>query len=296
MLRDEAALLDQARSDAVSVVDPEALARGAGPAPGGRLTAGTFTVHGQGDAATLELVRGGSDRPVPVALVVEHDAHRHQPVGSLIGWPSARNGPTLPRARNITCEETPCRRSVPTTSAARSRAAVSSDDELRAEVQRGVRRGDLGRQDGSAQWPSGRRAAPKTCQSGGRSGPSTTSMRVDRHLAEPVRGRAEADALTLGEGQHPARLVGVDDPRAAVAHLPPPLQDLGHHLDPPDVAPGSRTWQEWITGFGTASRSDSPPPSGEAIPNTREQDAAGRIPHVAAERHGVVRRTLSIDE
>ena len=32
--------------------------------------------------------------------------------------------------------------------------------------------------------------------------------------------------------------------------------------------PGSRIWQEWITGFGTASRSDMWPLSGAEMPST----------------------------
>ena len=37
--------------------------------------------------------------------------------------------------------------------------------------------------------------------------------------------------------------------------------------------PGSRIWQEWMTGFGTASRSLLPPPSGAAIPSTARRMA-----------------------
>jgi len=32
--------------------------------------------------------------------------------------------------------------------------------------------------------------------------------------------------------------------------------------------PGSMIWAEWTTGFGTASRSETAPPSGEAIIST----------------------------
>ena len=32
--------------------------------------------------------------------------------------------------------------------------------------------------------------------------------------------------------------------------------------------PASRIWQEWMTGLGTASRSDMWPLSGDAMPNT----------------------------
>ena len=32
--------------------------------------------------------------------------------------------------------------------------------------------------------------------------------------------------------------------------------------------PGSTIWHEWMTGLGTASRSDMPPPSGEEMPST----------------------------
>ncbi len=43
-----------------------------------------------------------------------------------------------------------------------------------------------------------------------------------------------------------------------------------------------------MTGFGTASRSETPPLSGDAMPEHREQQAAARIAHVAAQRDGFV--------
>src|SRR3546814_6897011 len=59
-----------------------------------------------------------------------------------------------------------------------------------------------------------------------------------RHLLEPVGRRAQADALALREGEDPRRVVGVDDQRPAVAHLPPALQQLRAHLDPLHVETG----------------------------------------------------------
>ena len=121
--------------------------------------------------------------------------------------------------------------------AARSRAAVSAMTSCGPRCKRRVREATSADRTGSAQWPSGRRAAPKTLPERRQVRAVDDDDGVDRHLPEPVRGRAEADALTLGEGQHPARLVSVDDARGCSPSAAL-LQDLGHHLDPPDVAPG----------------------------------------------------------
>ena len=91
---------------------------------------------------------------------------------------------------------------------------------------------------GSAHRPSERRAAPKTCQSGGRSGTVFDDDRLHRHPLEARWRRAEADSLSLGQCEHPVRPVRVDDARAAVPHLPTLLEDLGNHLNAPHVPPG----------------------------------------------------------
>ena len=58
----------------------------------------------------------------------------------------------------------------------------------------------------------------------------------------------------------------------------------------PTSRPGSRIWQEWITGFGTASRSDMRPPSGDAMPSIPSSRPPVAVAHVPADRHGVVDR------
>jgi hypothetical protein len=59
---------------------------------------------------------------------------------------------------------------------------------------------------------------------------------VGLHPYEAFGRGADADALPLGQGQHAAGLIRVDDLRAAVAHLPATLEPLGHDLDAPDIA------------------------------------------------------------
>ena len=51
---------------------------------------------------------------------------------------------------------------------------------------------------------------------------------------------------------------------------------------------GSMIWQEWITGFGTVTRSEPTSPSGELIAMGRDEQPTGRVAHVAAQRHRVV--------
>ena len=78
---------------------------------------------------------------VAVAFVVERHAHTDAAVGRAIGLAVALDPatvPTLPRARNITCQLWICRRSVPTSSAGGVDGRRLQHDVLSPEVQRRV--------------------------------------------------------------------------------------------------------------------------------------------------------------
>ena len=56
------------------------------------------------------------------------------------------------------------------------------------------------------------------------------------HLLQTFGRNADADALPFGQRQHPLGVVGVDDGRAAVGHLPALLEHLGVDLEARHVA------------------------------------------------------------
>ena len=89
---------------------------------------------------------------------------------------------------------------------------------------------------GSTQWPSGAAGAaerlPQRRQVGG-----VDDLEGDvLHLLQTFGRDADTDALSFGEREHTVRVVGVDDGRAAVGHLPALLEHLGLDLDALDVA------------------------------------------------------------
>ena len=152
------------------------------------------------------------------------------------GCASTRNGPTLPRARNITCDDVPWSRSVPAAPAATSNGGGLEDDELRADVQRGVGRGHLGRELRQHPVPVGPAGAAERLPQRRQVGGVDDLERDVLHLLQPLGRNADADALPLGQRQHPARVVGVDDRRAAVGHLSSLLEHLGPDLEALHVA------------------------------------------------------------
>src|SRR5205823_6671949 len=91
--------------------------------------------------------------------------------------------------------------------------------------------------------------------------------------------------------EHAARVVGVDDPGAAVAHLPAPLEHLGDDLDAAHVAArvedlarvDDRVRHRLEIGHAAAL--------GGGDPQHGEQHATGRVAHVVAQRDGVLHRT-----
>jgi hypothetical protein len=105
---------------------------------------------------------------------------------------------------------------------------------------------------------------------------------------KPPGGRANADSLALDQSEHPVGLIRVDDLRAAVAHLAPDLEFFGNDLDATHVAAGvedlarvdDRVGHRDQIGHVTTLRCrDS---------QHGEQQPAGGVAHVAADRDGVV--------
>src|SRR4029079_5329299 len=143
-----------------------------------------------------------------------------------------------------------------------------SDDELRSDVQRGVRRRDLDRK--LRQGPMAIRTTvaaehlPQRRQVDGVDYQETVGL----HPYEAFGRGADADALPLGQGQHAAGLIRVDDLRAAVAHLPATLEPLGHDLDAPDIAARVEDLTRGDDRVRHRLRSDMWPPSGAAMHST----------------------------
>src|SRR5262245_21761089 len=96
-----------------------------------------------------------------------------------------RNGPVLPRARNITCEDRASNRSLPTTCAAASSAAVSRITSCGPRWR--AASGDAGSSASSPgpQRPASARRPAEACQGGGSAGEAVTSM--DRVSIFPSR-------------------------------------------------------------------------------------------------------------
>ena len=115
--------------------------------------------------------------------------------------------------------------------------------------------------------------------------------RLHRHPLEARRRRAEADPLTLGQREHPVRLVRVDNARPAVPHLPTLLEDLGDHLNAPHVP--SRI--EDLTGVDHRIRNGFEIAQTATLrrgdPEDGQEDRAAGTPQVAAQRDRVVGRT-----
>ena len=149
--------------------------------------------------------------------------------------PSARNGPSLPRARNMTCDETPCSRSVPATLAARSSAAVSRTTNCGPMCSAASGEASSTASSGSAQWPSSPAAGAEHLPQRRQVGRVDDVDGLGVHQFQAFGRRADRDALALGQREHAAVVVGVDDPRAAVTHLPAVPQRLGKDLDALDV-------------------------------------------------------------
>ena len=204
------------------------------------------------------------------------------------GSASARNGPTLPRAKNMTCDETACTCSVPAASAATSNAAVSSRTNCGPRCS--AASGEATSDDNTRQHPMsvGATCGPEDLPERRQVRTVLNDDRLDRHLLEPRRRRADADPLTLGQREHPVRLVRVDDARAAVAHLSTVLEDFGAHLNALHVSPGV----EDLAGVDhrVRYRLEVAPATafGRSDPEHGQQDGAARAPHVAAERDRVV--------
>ncbi len=110
------------------------------------------------------------------------------------------------------------------------------DHELRAEVERGIRRrellGELAELPLAVVAPASTEHLPEGWQVGGILDPDRGGV----HLLEPLGRQPDGHALSLGQRQHPVGVVGVDDARAAVAELSPGLEDLGADLDAGHVA------------------------------------------------------------
>ncbi len=115
---------------------------------------------------------------------------------------------------------------------------------------------------GRCRWP------PNTCQSGGRPGASTTSIGSTGIFSRPSGGVPivmpcpSVSAMTRS-GLSASTITD----RLYASCLPCLSTSVSTRMRATSAA-GSRTWQEWITGLGTASRSLTPPLSGEEIPST----------------------------
>ena len=116
---------------------------------------------------------------------------------------------------------------------------------------------------GSTQWPSSRRDAPNACHSGGRSGESTISSLASGIFSSPSGGmpirtpcpsvkamtRSWSSASTIIERLYPMR---APDLRTSESTTSMRVTSRA----------SSRIRQLWMTGFGTATRSEPTSPSG----------------------------------
>ena len=108
------------------------------------------------------------------------------------------------------------------------------------------------------------------------------------HQFQALGRGADGDALAFGEREDPAVVVGVDDPRAAVAHLPALAQRLGEHLDALDAMPGVEDLRRVDDRVGNGRQVGHAAALGRGDAEHGEQQAAGRVAHVVAQSHGVV--------
>ena len=213
------------------------------------------------------------------------------PSAPAMGSASTRNGPTFPRARNMTCDEVAWTWSVPTASAAKSTAAVSRRTSWGPRCN--AASGEATSDDKHRERPSavGATGRPEDLPEGWQVRTVFDDDRLHRHPLEARRRRAEADPLALGQCEHPVRSVRVDNARAAVPHLSTLLEDLGDDLNAPHVPPGI----EHLTGVDHRVRNGFEVAQTATLrrgdPEDGQKDGTAGTSHVSAQSDRVVGRS-----
>ena len=156
----------------------------------------------------------------------------------------------------------------------------------RAEVQRRVRRRQLGRDLGDLQRAVRPRldvehvAQPREI---GRVG-GVVHRVVDE--VEARRHVTEAHPAAGGDRDDTVVVVGVDDPRTTEAHLPPDADDLAQHLDSPHVV-GRVEDRVAHRHRGGHALVVAPPRLGAGDAQRSGHHTSGRVPHVVSQGHGL---------